>query len=87
MKEQLVVRKDMDLNEHERLSNITLKTQISKKGYGCKWTWETIQLYISTQISNKEYGYKWTYDTIQLYTWTHIKVNIWHHPTLHMDTN
>jgi hypothetical protein len=24
MKEQLVVRKDMDVNEHERLSNFTL---------------------------------------------------------------
>jgi hypothetical protein len=24
VKEQLVVRKDMDVNEHERLSNITL---------------------------------------------------------------
>ena len=51
-KEQLVVRKDMDVNEHERLSNFTLKdtnyrkgTACSKKGYGCKWTWETIQLY------------------------------------------
>ena len=28
VKEQLVVRKDMDVNEHERLSNITIKTQI-----------------------------------------------------------
>ena len=25
VKEQLVVRKDMDVNEHERLSNITLR--------------------------------------------------------------
>jgi hypothetical protein len=38
----------MDLNEHERLSNITLRhklskeTACSKKVYGCKWTWETI---------------------------------------------
>jgi uncharacterized membrane protein len=31
VKEQLVVRKDMDVNEHERLSNITLKTQIKVK--------------------------------------------------------
>ena len=42
MKEQLVVRKDMDVNEHERLSNFTLDTNYrdgtacSKKGYGCK---------------------------------------------------
>ena len=31
VKEQLVVRKDMDVNEHERLFNITLKTQIKVK--------------------------------------------------------
>ena len=31
VKEQLVVRKDMDVNEHERLSNLTLKTQIKVK--------------------------------------------------------
>jgi len=38
----------MDVNEHERLSNITFRqvnSLISKKGYGCKWTWETIQIY------------------------------------------
>jgi hypothetical protein len=46
LKEQWLVRKDMDVNEHEILSNVTLKgTVISKKGYGCKWTWDTIQLY------------------------------------------
>jgi hypothetical protein len=45
------VRNDMDVDEHERLSNITLKhklskgTAYSKKGYGCRWTWETIQHY------------------------------------------
>ena len=44
-------RNDMDVDEHERLSNITLKhklskgTAYSKKGYGCRWTWETIQHY------------------------------------------
>jgi hypothetical protein len=41
----------MDVNEHERLSNFTLRhklkayskgTACRKKGYGCKWTWETI---------------------------------------------
>ena len=31
VKEQLVVRKDMDLNEHERLSNITLRHQVKVK--------------------------------------------------------
>ena len=43
VKEQLVVRKDMDVNEHERLSNITLRhtnqskgTACSKKRYRCK---------------------------------------------------
>jgi hypothetical protein len=28
VKEQFVVRKDMDVNEHERLSNITLRHKI-----------------------------------------------------------
>jgi hypothetical protein len=42
VKEQRVVRKVMDVNEHERLSNITLISKLnkgtarSKKGYGCK---------------------------------------------------
>ena len=27
----------------------------SKKGYGCKWTWDTIQLYTLTQIKVKEH--------------------------------
>jgi hypothetical protein len=31
VKEQFVVRKNMDVNEHERLSNITLETQIKVK--------------------------------------------------------
>jgi hypothetical protein len=50
----------MDVNEHERLSNITLghkfkqRTVCSKKEYGCKWTWETIQHYTRTQIQVKE---------------------------------
>jgi len=26
----------------------------SKKGYGCKWTWETIQQYTETQIKVNE---------------------------------
>jgi hypothetical protein len=43
-------RKNMDINEHERLSNFTLIHKFSKKGYGYKWTWETIQFYTSTQI-------------------------------------
>ena len=38
-------RKNMDINEHERLSNFTLIHKFSKKGYGYKWTWETIQFY------------------------------------------
>jgi hypothetical protein len=29
-------------------------TACSKKGYGCKWTWETIQYYTWTQINVKE---------------------------------
>jgi hypothetical protein len=35
-----------------RLSMIL--TCISKKGYGCKWTWEIIQQYTWTQIKVKE---------------------------------
>jgi len=27
---------------------------LGKKGYGCKWTWETIQHHTSTQIIVKE---------------------------------
>jgi hypothetical protein len=45
-----LVRKDMDVNEHERLSNLVLIHKFSKKGYGYKWTWETIQFYTYTQI-------------------------------------
>ena len=45
-----LVRKEMDVNEHERLSNLVLIHKFSKKGYGYKWTWETIQLYTYTQI-------------------------------------
>ena len=29
-------------------------TACSQKGYGCKWTWETIQHYTLTQIKVKE---------------------------------
>jgi hypothetical protein len=55
LKEQWLVRKDMDVNEHEILSNVTLKgTVISKKGYGCKWRVETIQLQAYTQIKVKK---------------------------------
>ena len=28
VKERLIVRKDMDVNEHERLSNVTLKHKL-----------------------------------------------------------
>ena len=45
-----LVRKDMDINEHERLSNFTLLHKFSKKGYGCKWTWKTIQFNTYTLI-------------------------------------
>ena len=45
-----LVRKDMDVNEHERLSNLTLIHKFSKKGFGYKWTWETIQINTYTQI-------------------------------------
>jgi hypothetical protein len=41
-KEQHVIRTDMDVNKHERLSNITLRNKLSKgtacnkNRYGCK---------------------------------------------------
>ena len=51
----------MDVNEHERLyqtlyldTNWSKGTACSKKEYGCKWTWETIQHYTRTQIQVKE---------------------------------
>jgi hypothetical protein len=50
----------MDVNDHEKLSNITPRhtlkkgTACSKKAYGCKWTWETIQHYTQTHIKVKE---------------------------------
>ena len=31
-----LARKDMDINEHVRLSNFTLRHKFSKKGYGFK---------------------------------------------------
>ena len=40
-------------------------TSCCKKGHGCKWTWETIQLYTKTQIKVKE----------QLVVRMHIDVN------------
>ena len=38
MRDYSTLHLDMVVNEHERLFNFTLR-------YGCKWTWETIQLY------------------------------------------
>jgi hypothetical protein len=35
-------------------TNSSKGTVGSKKGYGCKWTWETIQQYTWTQIQVKE---------------------------------
>jgi hypothetical protein len=44
---------------------IVSRTTCSKKGYGCKWTWETIQQYTWTQIKVKE----------QLVVRNHVDVN------------
>ena len=49
IKEQLVVRKNMDVTEHERLYNITLNT------YWSRGTWETMQHYTQTQTKGKEH--------------------------------
>jgi len=35
-------------------TNSSKGTACSKKGYGCKWIWETIQHYTRTQIQVKE---------------------------------
>jgi hypothetical protein len=50
----------MDVNEHKRLSNITLRhklkqrNSLNKKEYRCKWMWETVQHYTKTHIKVKE---------------------------------
>jgi DNA-binding TFAR19-related protein (PDSD5 family) len=65
VKEQLVVRQNMDVTKHERLSNITLRHRLKSmnmKDYttlhsDTDWsqgTWETIQHYTQTQIEVKE---------------------------------
>ena len=49
MRDYPILHLDTNINEHERVSNITLghneskETACSKKRYKCKWTWETIQ--------------------------------------------
>jgi hypothetical protein len=35
-------------------TNTSKATACSKKGYGCKWTWKTIQHYTRTHIQVKE---------------------------------
>ena len=55
VKGQFVRRNDMDVNENETLSNITLvKETCSNKGYGSKWTQGAIENYTKTQIKVKE---------------------------------
>ena len=47
----------MNMREYPTLhedTNSSKGTACSKKGYGCKWTWETIQHYTWTQIQVKE---------------------------------
>ena len=66
VKEQLVVRKNMDVTEHERLYNITLRHRLNSRNMrdyttlhsDTDWsqgTWETIQHYTQTQIEVKEH--------------------------------
>ena len=65
VKEQLVVRQNMDVTKHERLSNITLRHRLKSMNMrdyttlhsDTDWsqgTWETIQHYTQTQIEVKE---------------------------------
>ena len=44
----------MDVNEHERLSNLTLIHKFSKKRYGCKWTWDYPILHFDTNLVRKD---------------------------------
>jgi hypothetical protein len=50
----------MDVNEDKGLLNITLRynwgkgAACSKKVYGCKWKWKTIEHYTTPQIEVKE---------------------------------
>jgi hypothetical protein len=43
-------------------TNLSKGTVCSKKGYGCKWTWDAIEHYTSKGITciKKGYGCKWT---------------------------
>jgi len=47
----------MNISDYPTLhldTNSCKGTACSKKGYGCKWTWETIKHYTWTQIQVKE---------------------------------
>ena len=69
MRDYSTLHLDMDVNEHERLFNITLI-------YGCKWTWDYSTLHIDMDVNEHErlfnitlrYGCKRTWETIQHYT-------------------
>jgi len=48
----------MNIREYVKLhldTNSSKGTVCSKNGYGCKWTWETIQHYTWTKIQVKKY--------------------------------
>ena len=75
VKEQLVVRQNMDVTKHERLSNITLRHRLKSRNMRDYTTLHSDTDWSKgTTCSKKEYGCDWTWETIQHYTQTHIEV-------------
>ena len=56
------------MNESLVLCDSGIRGNISKKGYKCKWTWQTIKLYTQKPIKGKG-----TWQTIKPYTQKPIK--------------
>ena len=75
VKQQLVIRKNMDVYEHERLYNITFRNRLKQRNMRDYTT-----LHSDTDWSNgtacnkKEYGCIWTWKTIKHYTQKQIEV-------------
>ena len=71
MREYPILHLDTNVNEPERVSNITLR-------HKCKWTWEREYpiLHLDTNINEHErvsnitlkHKCKWTWESIQYYT-------------------
>ena len=69
MREYPILHLDTNVNEHERVSNFTLR-------HKCKWTWEYPILHLDTNVNEHErvsnitlrHKCKWTWESIQYYT-------------------